>query len=69
MLPSTISALVDSLFVRLEARYGFVLVSHAFGYISAAKRGLSETELEDILSCDDEVYALPNGVILVFLFK
>ena len=35
--------------------HGRVLVQHALAYITAAKNGLTETELEDILSCDDDV--------------
>lgn len=35
---------------------GKILVSHAFGYISASKSGLKEPELEDLLSLDDIVF-------------
>ena len=55
LIPDTISGLVTTLFTRLETRYGVLLVSHALGYITVAKRGLTPGELEDILSCDDEV--------------
>jgi len=32
-----------------------MFVKRALSYISAAKNGLAAAELEDILSCDDEV--------------
>ena len=47
--------LITKLFERLETRYGQLFVHHALSYITAAKYGLSLAELEDILSCDDEV--------------
>ena len=31
------------------------MISHALGYISSAKNGIAEAEIEDVLSCDDEV--------------
>ena len=34
---------------------GKTLVSHALGYITASKDGVSEPELEDLLSLDDKV--------------
>ena len=54
-IPSDVVGLIMKLFERLETRYGCKLVHHALAYITAAKNGLSNTELEDILSCDDEV--------------
>ena len=40
---------------RLEKQHGKLLVSHAFGYITASGDGLSEPELEDLISLDDQV--------------
>ena len=45
-LPADMRGLVTTLFERLERHYGTVLVRHALGYITAAKNGLSVTELE-----------------------
>ena len=45
-LPGDMRGLVTTLFERLERHYGTVLVRHALGYITAAKNGLSVTELE-----------------------
>ena len=47
--------LITKLFERLESRYGELFVHHALSYITVAKYGLSLAELEDILSCDDEL--------------
>ena len=38
------------------ARFDKKLVQHTFAYITAAKKGISETELEDVLSLDDRWY-------------
>ncbi|KAK2144717.1 hypothetical protein LSH36_736g01022 [Paralvinella palmiformis] len=54
-LPANMSGLITTLFQRLESRYGTHLVHHALAYLTVAKKGLSSTELEDILSCDDVV--------------
>lgn len=46
-----------NLFARLgsERQHGATLVSHSLGYLAAAKNGLSEDELLDLLSSDAEV--------------
>ena len=46
---------INGLFERIEKRHGKVFVSRTLAYITAAKSGLTESELEDILSCDDDV--------------
>ena len=51
----SVAAMVEDLFDNLEERVGFVLVSHSLGYITAAKSGLSEMELMDLLACDQKV--------------
>jgi len=38
-----------------NVQHGGLLVTHALAYITAAKSGLSETELEDLISLDDRV--------------
>ena len=38
-------------------QHGKVLVSHAFSYVTVSKEGLTESELEDILSLDEQVCA------------
>lgn len=40
---------------RNDFKHGRILVFHALAYITAAKSGLSESELEDLISLDDKV--------------
>ena len=40
---------------RMENRHGRLLVSHALSLVTASRFGLSENELLDILSCDEQV--------------
>jgi len=61
--PVDVPSLVDKLFDRLETRYGRLFVGRALGYVTAAKNGLAVAELEDILSCDDEVLDSVRGPI------
>jgi len=53
--PTSVPAMIHRLFERLEEEYGRMFVSHALGFITASKAGVSENELEDLLSLDDEV--------------
>ena len=55
MVLSFIQGMTKALFHKLEEQYGVILTSNAIAYITAAKHGLSETELLDILACDSEV--------------
>ena len=56
-LPRDIPGLIKNLFIRLarDDHHGHVLVSRSLGYLSAARYGLSEDELLEILSQDKEV--------------
>ncbi|XP_076470740.1 NACHT and WD repeat domain-containing protein 2-like [Babylonia areolata] len=55
VLASTIHETILHLFDRIETQHGKTLVSHALAYITASKDGVSEPELEDLLSLDDKV--------------
>jgi hypothetical protein len=57
--PTIRGVIRDDLFARLsaEANHGGVFVRHALGYLGAAKNGLSEDEILDVLSRDAEVLA------------
>ena len=49
---------MDSIFLlyeKVEAKHGWLLVSHALAYVTAGKSGVSETEVEDFISLDDKV--------------
>ena len=54
-LEPTVREIIDDMFNRVERRHGKILVSHALAYITASKNGLTEPELEDLLSLDDDV--------------
>lgn len=41
---------IHALFDRTESHHGKLLVSHALSYITAARTGLSDSELEDLVS-------------------
>ncbi|KAL8615116.1 hypothetical protein ACOMHN_054485 [Nucella lapillus] len=55
VLANTIHETILRLYDRVETQHGKTLVSHALGYITASKDGVSEPELEDLLSLDDKV--------------
>ena len=54
-LPKSFVSMITDLFERLENKHGRLLISRSFGYISASQKGVSDSELEDILSIDDDV--------------
>lgn len=58
-VPADVPALIDGLFARLsqEENHGAVLVSRALGLLAAARHGLTEDELVDLLSDDRDVMA------------
>ncbi|KAH3785932.1 hypothetical protein DPMN_164028, partial [Dreissena polymorpha] len=55
VLQTTVRAAVDFLFSRLEKLHGRILVCRALGYLTLANNGITEAELDDVLSCDDDV--------------
>ena len=59
VLAGDILGIIRLLFARLssDANHGAVMVSRSLGYLAAAKNGLSEDELLDVLSRDDDVRA------------
>ena len=54
-LGSSVTDAIRLLFERLERKHGKTLIAHALGFITAARNGLTESELEDVLSLDDDV--------------
>ncbi|MBZ3872377.1 NACHT domain- and WD repeat-containing protein 1 [Sciurus carolinensis] len=54
-LASTAEEATHQLCARLEQTHGQLLVAHVLGYIVCSRHGLSEAELKDVLSLDDEV--------------
>ncbi|XP_012519702.1 PREDICTED: NACHT domain- and WD repeat-containing protein 1 [Propithecus coquereli] len=54
-LATTAEEATHQLCTRLEQTHGQLLVGHVLGYIVSSRYGLSEAELKDVLSLDDEV--------------
>lgn len=55
MLSTTAEAVIQDLFAKMEQRYGQKLITCCFTYLTISNGGLTELELEDALSCNDEV--------------
>jgi hypothetical protein len=54
-LPKTIEETIEQLFARLENRHGKQFVSYSLAYLAYGLNGISEAELEDCLSINDDV--------------
>ncbi|XP_076043047.1 NACHT domain- and WD repeat-containing protein 1 isoform X2 [Oratosquilla oratoria] len=54
-LKPNLSDQIHAVFDDLEEKYGTIEVSHTLGFLTAAKHGLSDSEMIDILSCDEAV--------------
>ena len=54
-IPRSVKEYINSMFNKLEQSFGKVLVSHSMAYLTASVTGLSDLEMEDILSLDNEV--------------
>ncbi|KAH3837288.1 hypothetical protein DPMN_110673 [Dreissena polymorpha] len=64
MVSSTLKEALNNFFRRLEMQHGRVLVRHTLSYLTASREGVSEMELLDLLSLDDEVL---NSIFLFWL--
>ena len=54
-LKNSVEKSIEFLFDKVEKKFDTVLVQHALSYITGAKSGISDNELEDVLSLDDKV--------------
>ncbi len=54
--PADIPGMIRAMLRRLMAEHGLMLIERALGYIAAARHGLSEDELLDVLSMDEKVF-------------
>ena len=50
-----IGDLISQLYKRLSIMHGKLLFERSIAYLTVARDGLSRQEIEDILSCDDDV--------------
>ncbi|XP_056004736.1 NACHT and WD repeat domain-containing protein 2-like [Ostrea edulis] len=61
ILKTTLQDSISTLFAQLENKHGKMFVERSFAYLTASSSGLSELELEDVMSIDD--------VLLTEVFK
>ena len=54
-LPPSVPALIDHIYSGLETTYGKKFCSYALAFLTISKSGVSSTELEDLLSMENEV--------------
>lgn len=54
-LPETVKKIITLKYGKLETKHGEPLVRRALGYISACRNGVSNCEMEDLLSLDEAV--------------
>jgi hypothetical protein len=55
VLAPTVNGIVNQIFDGLERKFGVVLMQAIIAYLSFAVEGVSDTEIVDLLSIDDEV--------------
>ena len=60
----SVKGIVNQLLDRVEHSHGKLFVKHTLSYITASRDGLSDLEIEDVLSLDDDVL---NSVFIHWL--
>ena len=41
---------ISLLFQKVEEKHGYMMVAHSLAYVTASKNGITESEIEDIIS-------------------
>ena len=41
---------ISLLFQKVESKHGWFMVAHSLAYVTAAKNGITESEIEDLIS-------------------
>ncbi|XP_006814909.1 NACHT domain- and WD repeat-containing protein 1-like [Saccoglossus kowalevskii] len=61
---------IHRIFQHLEEKYGSIIVQHTIRYLTAPNHGITEIEILDLLSCNDEVInaIYPNQLPMVLRF-
>ena len=54
-LEQTVNEAIVCMFRKLEVTYGALFVSAALGYVTVGRQGISSVEMDDVLSCNDDV--------------
>eukprot|EP00026_Physarum_polycephalum_P000179 Phypoly_transcript_00179.p1 GENE.Phypoly_transcript_00179~~Phypoly_transcript_00179.p1 ORF type:complete len:1916 (+),score=293.82 Phypoly_transcript_00179:377-6124(+) len=55
ILADGMRGIINQIFQKLEGKHGAMLIRKALSYLVESRYGLSNAEMEDVLSCDDEV--------------
>lgn len=55
LVEKTLEGAIGKVFSDLELKHGQVVTSHAMSYLTASRGGLTDGEMEDLLSLDDDV--------------
>ncbi|XP_064619858.1 NACHT and WD repeat domain-containing protein 2-like [Lineus longissimus] len=55
VLEKSVRGCIQKLFERVELQHGRVLTSHALAFLTASRNGLSDVEMNHLLSLDDQV--------------
>eukprot|EP00736_Rhodelphis_marinus_P009553 Rmarinus@m.20301 len=55
VLKRSVSELIEDIFHRLYRYHGEIMVRASLGLVTTARYGVTDNEMEDLLSCDDEV--------------
>ena len=61
---ATVQGAISQLFASIEEKFGDVIVRHCLAYLSASRSGVTEAELEHLLSIDD---AFLNAVFKLWM--
>jgi len=60
-LPTTVDTAIDQILEQIEKRFGRPLVARVLGLLTTSQLGLSDMEMDDVLSLDDAAFdALPD---------
>ena len=51
---------ISLLFQKLEAKHGWLMVAHSLAYVTAAKTGITQSEVEDLISLGESPLDLTN---------
>ena len=58
-LAENVTDCISLLFQKLEERHGYLMVAHSLAYATAAKNGITESEIEDLISLGQYHVKLP----------
>ena len=60
-LGASVTECISLLFQKLEAKHGWFMVAHSLAYITAAKTGITQSELEDLISLGESLLCIRMG--------